>query len=99
VLRADRGRDRMCHACIQELAMVFRENTMVVFPRAELGLRCTGTKSRLFRGRPDGLGAVLSYWCRPDPYPSVFGYHEVFRVCVCAAATCQYIAIVVLFVA
>src|ERR1017187_9412646 len=30
---------------------------------------------------------------RPDPYPSVFGYHEVFHVFVCAAATCQYIAI------
>jgi hemolysin III len=32
----------------------------------------------------------------PDPRPSVFGYHEVFHVYVCAAATCQYIAIALL---
>jgi hemolysin III len=28
-----------------------------------------------------------------DPYPSVFGFHEVFHVFVCAAAACQFIAI------
>ncbi len=37
---------------------------------------------------------ALSYHRRwPDPIPSVFGYHEVFHAYVCAAATCQYIAI------
>jgi hemolysin III len=37
---------------------------------------------------------ALSYHRRwPDPYPSVFGYHEVFHVYVCAAAACQYAAI------
>ena len=42
------------------------------------------------------LGA-LSYHRRwPDPYPSVFGYHEVFHACVCAAAACQYLAIALL---
>jgi hemolysin III len=40
---------------------------------------------------------ALSYHRRwPDPVPSVFGYHEVFHVFVCAAATCQYIAIALL---
>ena len=30
---------------------------------------------------------ALSYHRRwPDPYPSVFGYHEIFHLCVCAAA-------------
>jgi hemolysin III len=38
-------------------------------------------------------GALSYRRRRPDPYPSVFGYHEVFHVYVCAAATCQYIAI------
>lgn len=28
-----------------------------------------------------------------DPYPSVFGYHEVSHVHVCAAAACQFAAI------
>ena len=41
------------------------------------------------------LGGALSYHRRwPDPYPSVFGYHEVFHVYVCAAAACQYLALV-----
>ncbi len=45
------------------------------------------------------IAGALSYLRRrPDPYPSVFGYHEVFHVYVCAAATCQYIAIA-LFIA
>jgi hemolysin III len=40
---------------------------------------------------------ALSYHRRwPDPVPSVFGYHEVFHVFVCAAATCQYVAIALL---
>jgi hemolysin III len=42
---------------------------------------------------------ALSYHRRwPDPSPAVFGYHEVFHVFVCAAATCQYVAIA-LFIA
>ena len=37
---------------------------------------------------------ALSYHRRwPDPYPSVFGYHEVFHAYVCAAAACQFAAI------
>jgi hemolysin III len=40
------------------------------------------------------IAGALSYHRRwPDPYPSVFGYHEVFHVYVCAAAVCQYAAI------
>ena len=38
-------------------------------------------------------GAVCYHRRWPDPYPSVFGYHEVFHVYVCAAAACQYAAI------
>jgi hemolysin III len=45
------------------------------------------------------LVGALSYHRRwPNPYPSVFGYHEVFHVFVCAAAACQYTAIA-LFIA
>ena len=39
------------------------------------------------------VGAVCYHHRRPDPFPAVFGYHEVFHCCVCAAAACQYIAI------
>ena len=38
-------------------------------------------------------GALSYHRRRPDPFPSVFGYHEVFHACVCAAAACQYAAI------
>jgi hemolysin III len=41
-------------------------------------------------------GAISYHRRRPDPVPSVFGYHEVFHAYVCAAATCQYIAIALL---
>lgn len=39
------------------------------------------------------VGAISYHHRRPDPAPSIFGYHEVFHAFVCCAATCQYIAI------
>lgn len=44
------------------------------------------------------VGALCYHRRWPDPYPAVFGYHEVFHAYVCAAATCQYIAIALLTV-
>lgn len=41
-------------------------------------------------------GAISYHRRWLDRYPSIFGYHEVFHVFVCAAATCQYIAIALL---
>ena len=40
-------------------------------------------------------GALSYRRRRPDPIPSVFGYHEVFHAFVCTAATCQFVAIAV----
>ena len=40
-------------------------------------------------------GALAYHRRWPDPIPSVFGYHEVFHAFVCAAATCQFVAIAV----
>jgi hemolysin III len=40
-------------------------------------------------------GALCYHRRRPDPFPTVFGYHEVFHAYVCAAATCQYVAIAI----
>jgi hemolysin III len=39
------------------------------------------------------VGAISYHNRRPDPYPAVFGYHEVFHVYVSLAAACQYVAI------
>ena len=43
------------------------------------------------------LGAVVYALKRPDPAPSVFGYHEVFHVLVIAAAALQF-AVVAFYV-
>jgi hemolysin III len=45
------------------------------------------------------VGAILYHRRRPDPYPTVFGYHEVFHAFVCAGAACQYAAIALFIVA
>jgi hemolysin III len=39
------------------------------------------------------LGALSLHWHRPDPWPSIFGYHEVFHSFVGAAAACHFVAI------
>jgi hemolysin III len=43
-------------------------------------------------------GALVYAGRRPDPFPAVFGYHEVFHALTIVAVVCQYLAIA-LFVA
>jgi hemolysin III len=38
-------------------------------------------------------GAIVHAARRPDPWPAVFGYHEVFHVLVIAAALLHYSAL------
>ncbi|MEX2393714.1 MAG: hemolysin III family protein, partial [Actinomycetota bacterium] len=44
------------------------------------------------------LGAIVLLRRRPDPSPTVFGYHEVWHVMVVAASLCHYAAIMLLVV-
>jgi hemolysin III len=39
------------------------------------------------------LGAVVYARKRPDPFPHVFGYHEVFHALVAVAALAQFVAV------
>jgi hemolysin III len=39
------------------------------------------------------LGAVVYAEQRPDPVPTVFGYHELFHALTIVAVSCQYVAI------
>jgi hemolysin III len=39
------------------------------------------------------VGAVIYASRRPDPYPRVFGFHEIFHVLVIAAAALQFLAV------
>ena len=38
-------------------------------------------------------GAVVYALRRPDPFPRVFGYHELFHVLTVAATACEYLAV------
>jgi hemolysin III len=39
------------------------------------------------------LGAIVYARKRPNPWPAVFGYHEVFHALVVAGAMCQWVAV------
>jgi hemolysin III len=44
------------------------------------------------------VGAVVYARRRPDPVPSVFGYHELFHALTILALCCQYTAIAIFIV-
>jgi hemolysin III len=39
------------------------------------------------------LGAIAYATSKPNPWPGVFGYHEVFHAATIVAAACHYIAV------
>jgi hemolysin III len=42
------------------------------------------------------VGAVILLRRRPDPFPAVFGYHEIWHAMVTGAIACHYVAILLL---
>jgi hemolysin III len=58
-----------------------------------LKLHAAGVALVLAGGLLYTTGAVVYARRRPDPLPSVFGYHELFHVLTLGAAACQYAAI------
>jgi hemolysin III len=66
---------------------------VIMFPQLldEIGLG--GSALVLVGGVLYTVGAVVYATRRPDPYPSIFGFHEVFHVLVIAAVACQYAAV------
>jgi hemolysin III len=42
-------------------------------------------------------GAIVFRSKRPDPFPKVFGYHEVWHSFVVTASACHYVAVLLLF--
>lgn len=66
---------------------------VIVFPQLldEIGLG--GSLLVLAGGLLYTAGALVYALRRPDPYPAVFGFHEVFHVLVIAAVACQYSAV------
>jgi hemolysin III len=70
---------------------------VAAFPDLLSELGVTGTALVAAGGVLYTLGALVYAFQRPDPAPSVFGYHEVFHALVIAAAALQY-AVVAFFV-
>ena len=58
-----------------------------------LKLPLAGLLLLLAGGLAYSLGAIIYARRRPDPFPRVLGYHEVFHGLTIIAATCQYAAI------
>jgi len=70
---------------------------LAAFPALLADLGVTATAMVAAGGVLYTVGAVVYARKRPDPAPTVFGYHEVFHLLVIAAAALQY-AVVAFFV-
>jgi hemolysin III len=66
---------------------------VVAFPQILSETGSAGTALVVAGGLLYTLGAVVYVVQRPDPVPSVFGYHEVFHLMTIAAAACHFAAI------
>jgi hemolysin III len=66
---------------------------VVAFPQIVSATGSAGTALVVAGGLLYTLGAVVYVVQRPDPVPSVFGYHEVFHLMTIAAAACHFAAI------
>jgi hemolysin III len=66
---------------------------VVVFPQIVDRVGLAGSMLVLAGGLAYTAGALVYALRRPDPLPTVFGYHEVFHALVIIAVACQYTAI------
>jgi hemolysin III len=66
---------------------------IVVLPQLHRHVGAAGLALLAAGGILYTAGAIVYARRRPDPAPSVFGYHELFHALVVAAAACQYVAV------
>jgi hemolysin III len=66
---------------------------VAAFPSLVDGVGITGTTLVAVGGVLYTVGAVIYARRRPDPAPTVFGYHEIFHLLVIAAAALHYAAV------
>jgi hemolysin III len=66
---------------------------VIVFPQLYDAIGVGGSLLILAGGLLYTAGALVYAFRRPDPYPAVFGFHEVFHLLVIAAVACQYSAV------
>ncbi|MHB8680719.1 MAG: PAQR family membrane homeostasis protein TrhA [Acidimicrobiales bacterium] len=68
---------------------------LAVVPQLVHGLGWSGFGLLLAGGTAYTVGAAVYALRRPDPWPRVFGYHEVFHACTLVGAALHYAAIAV----
>jgi hemolysin III len=66
---------------------------VVAFPKLLDRIGAGGMTLALVAGVLYTAGAVVYARRRPDPFPAVFGYHELFHALVIAAVACQYVCV------
>jgi hemolysin III len=66
---------------------------LIAFPQLWTALGVTGFVLILLGGISYTVGAVIHVTRRPDPWPEVFGYHEVFHVFVLVAVLLHLAAV------
>jgi hemolysin III len=64
-----------------------------VLPALRAAVGAGGLALLFAGGLAYSAGAMVYATRRPDPFPRVFGYHEVFHALVIAAAICHYAAV------
>jgi hemolysin III len=65
----------------------------VALPELAKAIGVAGLGLLVLSGACYTAGAVIYVVRRPDPMPTVFGYHELFHALVVVAAACQYAVI------
>jgi len=63
---------------------------VIVFPQMISAVGWSGMSLVLAGGLLYTAGGLVYALRRPNPFPSVFGYHEIFHVLVVAAVCLQY---------
>jgi len=67
--------------------------SVTVLPQIVEGIGVGATALLILGGVAYTVGAIVYARRRPDPFPSTFGYHEVFHALVLVALACHYVTI------
>ena len=80
-------------ALVAALCVALGWAVVPVLPALRLAIGTAGLALLLAGGAAYTAGAIVYAAGRPDPFPRVFGYHEVFHALVIVAAACHYAAV------
>jgi hemolysin III len=75
------------------LALALGWTAVLILPQLATRLNPAAVALLAVGGLAYTAGAIVYARGRPDPSPTVFGYHEVFHALTIVAVACQYVAI------